>query len=63
MRNVLKPMKKQFSDFYLLKMVDFVHKILSKLVLRDFCDPDSEMLTSNTWVGKIGVTNWVGESI
>ena len=38
----------QFLLFlFFCEMVNFVHKTLSKLGLRDFCEPDSETLISD----------------
>ena len=51
MRNVLKPVKNNFLIFAIFSfwdMVDFVLKILRKLALRDFYEPDSETVKSDT---------------
>ena len=51
MRNDLKSMKKKekkIAIFIFWEMVNFILKILTKLGFKDFCEPDSETLTSDT---------------
>ena len=47
MRNVLNPMKNQFSEFYFFEKWLILYSNSSK-IRTDFCKPDSETLTNVT---------------